>query len=508
MSRFQIFLFYLIFTFLITGVGFVSSQISEEAAKNLDYPIAELGNCKDQKTCEVYCDKSENTEACLNFAEANNLMPREEIEMARKMLALGITAGPGGCQSQTECDAYCNSPANMAECIIFGRDNGLIPPEELAEAEMALAAIQKGVTPPPCRGKAACDDYCSEPANLEVCMTFAEAAGFVTPEEAEMIRKTGGKGPGSCKGKDTCDAYCQESANMEECINFGLQYGLIPPDEVADVQKMLEAIKKGVNPPNCRGKAECDVYCSQPENGEECINFAVAAGFMTAEESEMALKMAKLGIFGGPGGCKGKEECESFCDNPDNMTECVDFAVKAGMMTPEEAEQAQKMTALGITSGPGGCKEKEECEAFCQDPANGEECMNFAVQTGMMSPEEAAQIMQQMSSPSGGGMMGPEGSGGPGDPGGMPPEGWRPGMEIPEGMQPPEGMTQPPSPEQIQQMIQQQTEQMMQQQIQQQMEQMQQQMTPPPAETSPPQSLLNQTKLFLANFLSAFQISR
>ena len=49
---------------------------------------------------------------------------------------------------------------------------------------------------------------------------FAEAAGFMRPEEMKMARKTKGKGPGGCKGKDECEAFCQNEENMETCATL------------------------------------------------------------------------------------------------------------------------------------------------------------------------------------------------------------------------------------------------------------------------------------------------
>jgi hypothetical protein len=37
----------------------------------------------------------------------------------------------------------------------------------------------------------------------------------------------------------------------------------------------------------------------------------------------------------GPGGCKGKEECDAFCNNPDNQETCFNFAKDNGMI-PEK----------------------------------------------------------------------------------------------------------------------------------------------------------------------------
>src|SRR3989338_6814312 len=89
---------------------------------------------------------------------------------------------------------------------------------------------------------------------------------------------------------------------------------------------MLAAIKKGVLPPNCSGKEECDAYCTEPAHTDECINFAIAAGFMTEKEAEMAKKTGGKG----PGGCVGKDACDAFCGNQDNQQTCMDFAKENG----------------------------------------------------------------------------------------------------------------------------------------------------------------------------------
>ena len=145
------------------------------------FPVAELGNCASRTECERYCALPENMAACLDFAEEHNLIPKGKIEMARKMLEMGDIGGPGGCKGKVECETYCDNPDHMEECIIFAKKYGLIPPEELEDVEKILAAIEKGARPPACHGKAACDAYCNVAEHFEECITFAEAAGFVTP---------------------------------------------------------------------------------------------------------------------------------------------------------------------------------------------------------------------------------------------------------------------------------------------------------------------------------------
>lgn len=540
--------FYILIMFVVIFTAFLVFAQTDDPFADIVYPIPGLGNCIDKEDCLNYCENPDNMAACLNFAEENGLVPEKDIEMGRKMLVAGETSGPGGCQGVSECQAYCDDishireciafaeehdlippeelaearkvaeaiesgvtpppcnsksecdvvcrqPENMKVCLAFAEAAGLIPPEELAEARKVLAAIEKGVTPPPCGNKDECDEYCAVPENFEQCITFAEAAGFVSPEEATMARRTGGKGPGDCRGKEACEAFCQDPANSEACINFAEEFGFMSHEEAEQARKMTAA---GINimqggPGGCKGKEACEAYCDDVSHMTECVDFAVQSGMMSPEDAERAKKMAEKGINmmgGGPGGCKSEEACRAFCDDSANMEECMNFAVQIGEMTPEEAEQAQRGREMMMQGGPGGCTSEDECKAYCEDPSHGEECFKFSVEAGIMSPEEVQQI-QQMQLPEEG--MMPKGM--------MPPEGFE--GEMPEEM--PEGMAPEEFQEQFQEQFEQQMEQQIQQQIEQQMqEQIQQQMeefSPPPTSEQPPQSFFETVKNFLAGLI-------
>ena len=129
---------------VITGSAIAQAQRSSNPF-DIQFPVKELGNCKDQATCKVYCDEPQNSDACLAFAEKNNLMPKEDIEMAKKFKDKGLV-GPGGCKGQAECDTYCGNPDNMSECISFAEKNDLMPPEQLKEARKVQAAIAKALS--------------------------------------------------------------------------------------------------------------------------------------------------------------------------------------------------------------------------------------------------------------------------------------------------------------------------------------------------------------------------
>jgi len=58
---------------------------------------------------------------------------------------------------------------------------------------------------------------------------------------------------------------------------------------------------------------------------------------MNQEEYEMFKKTGGKG----PGGCKGKDECEAFCENPDNQETCFNFG-KEHNLIPEEKMQEMR----------------------------------------------------------------------------------------------------------------------------------------------------------------------
>lgn len=423
---------------LIFGLGtiltalFLFNQTAAQKILNVKYPVPELNNCANEAACRAYCDQPKNMAACLNFAEKNNLMSSEEIGRAKKFAEVG--KGPGECRNKNECDLYCSESEHIEECIDFAIENDLVPPEELAEAKKAQAAIKRGVKPPPCRDKKACDVYCEEPEHMEECIAFGIEAGFIQGKELEDVQKMliavkRGVKPPPCRGKEACDVYCGLPENMEGCMSFAIEAGFMNEQEKADSQKMLQALKKGVKPPQCRGKEECDTYCAEEEHFEECTKFAEAAGFISPEDAVMVRKTKGKS----PGNCKGKEECDAFCKNPDNQELCFNFALEHGFIPEEELEKMKEgmeglregletampevleclKTNLGqeiiekiragalipgpqigeqtkrcfeefgggpgesSMAGPGDCQSMEECAAYCSEPQNLEECQTW-----------------------------------------------------------------------------------------------------------------------------------
>ncbi len=391
--------------------GFLVAQAL--TAADIVYPVAELGNCKDEAACRAYCDKPENMKICLSLAEKYNLLSKEELQQAKKFDAIG--KGPGGCKTQEACETYCNDMSRIDECVAFAEKNDLMPPKELEEAKKIQAAIKRGVKPPPCGNKKACDAYCSESEHMEECITFGEAAGFIPPEELQDAKKMleavkKGAKPPPCKGKDECDTYCSEPEHTEACMEFAIAAGFVSQEEAKEMEQVLSAVKKGAKMPPCKGKDACDKWCGESEaNMAQCTDFAVAAGFMSEKDAEMAKKTGGKG----PGGCKGKEECEAFCNNPANQETCFNFGKENGMISEgdlRQMEEGKQHMTEGLNSAPAEVMD-------CLASKVGSELIEKMKAGTAMPSKEMGEAMQECF-----GKMGPPpgagGQGGPGGPGG------------------------------------------------------------------------------------------
>ncbi len=324
------------------------------AAAEISYPVSELGNCSSQKECNAFCDKPENAESCLDFAEQNNLMSEEEITEARKILPYVLSKEtPGECSSKKECEEYCSKEENLEECISFGIKTG-----KITEQEAEIIRKTQGKGPGGCQGERECDNYCSKEENFEKCIDFAESNGLITKQEAEQARKTGGEGPGGCRGKEECEGYCEKKENYIDCAEFAYEQGLISKEEYEIAIKT-----QGEGPGGCENEEECNEYCKTHE--EECERFAAEHGLAPegekppeeqSKQDEHELQEDSLNI--------------SLEDNATetNEEECAYSCLKEKGVNPE------------ICTGTSEISEEEEnacdsciAECFGQDLAN---CLN------------------------------------------------------------------------------------------------------------------------------------
>jgi hypothetical protein len=276
------------FGVFLSASGITNAQtvsVTSNAGATIAFPVAELGNCADAGACKTYCDNTAHIGECVSFAEKNGLMSAEDVERAREFADVLRGEGPGSCKTKDECEAYCADISRADECISFAEKHNLIPKEQLAEAKKIAQALKDGAKlPGGCKDKNSCEQYCTDAAHGDECLTFAEKAGFVSPEEAEQARKVlplmqRGETPGKCKTKAECENYCKDEAHTMDCVSFAEKAGFMSKEEAEMVRKT-----GGKGPGGCRSKEACDAYCNAPENQNACFAFAEEHGLIPADK--------------------------------------------------------------------------------------------------------------------------------------------------------------------------------------------------------------------------------
>lgn len=241
-----------------------------------------------------------------------------------------------------------------------------------------------------CNSIEECFNYCEDPSNAPQCRAWAEANGFAAGdderhEEAQEILEEAGTGPGGCSSPEECDAFCSDQSNEDECFDFAVEHGFIDPAEA----EKIRSLKNRGGPGGCRGDEECRAYCSNPANQLECVNFAVENGFMSEEEASRVrlLLSGELPGIPRPG----------------------EFGPGVGRVGPGEPQidvvkAQQVLEELG--GGPGGCEDFDACEEFCSTQGNEEICFDFAKEHGLMDPEEAEKFKKLSTAEGPGGCKG------------------------------------------------------------------------------------------------------
>lgn len=242
-----------------------------------------------------------------------------------------------------------------------------------------------------CQSQQDCDTYCSSVDHMESCITYAEAHGLMTQEEITKARTilpllVSGQTPGGCQSEQACNDYCNNQNNLNECVDFAVRIGEMSAEEAQIVKST-----GGRGPGNCNSDSACKSYCQDSSHTEECINFALQHGLMSQEEADT---IRKTGLGPGPGGCEGKPECENYCNAPEHQIECLQFGKDHGLIDAEEAD-------LAIAAGG---TDRETFDRFCnQNLENWQRCTDLWVKKGAMTQSDADRSILRRTVPTIGG---------------------------------------------------------------------------------------------------------
>ena len=242
-------------------------------------------------------------------------------------------------------------------------------------------------------------------------MDFAVDKGLMSKEDAEMARKTGGKGPGGCKSKDECDSFCKDPSNQEGCFGFAKEHGLIPPEQLKQAEEGMAKARDALSsaPPEV-------LDCIRSKIGGAAVNKIQAGGMAGGPEMGQVMQncfetiMPKL-MGGGAEGGPSQEEIQKMMEG------------RTAPPSPEEIEQIkEKYIPKGVPI-PEGMKEKIKS---MNAPPSQEQIQGMIKE---QIEQETKKQMPQGSSPSG--SYGPSGDYGP-------------PKNIPSGFGPPAGIPSGP----------------------------------------------------------------
>lgn len=373
--------------FLTIGSVFGSSE------KDITFPVAELGGCKDEAECLAFCDKPENKMSpCFPFAKKHNLVTKEELDRAERFTKIAIAGGPGWCRTNEGCsvEVFCNDFAHLDRCVTFAEENNFATHDELEKARQVAEGMKKGAKPPGnCRGENECKIYCRLEGNWQECLKWQEDIGvpFVLSPEAQkfvdLIKS--GKSAGGCKTKGECEAYCADPAHSEECLEMAAAAGFITKDEAGLAKKY-----GSTGPGGCKSEGDCQAFCNQPYNQKVCLSYADEHGINVA--------------FQGPGGCSDASSCTAYCTKNYSDPECKKYSSQYQgfkgpggceeestcqaycQANPSDAECKQYSGQYGGFSGPGGCSDVGSCSAYCKEHSQDPECQKYAGESGFKGP--------------------------------------------------------------------------------------------------------------------------
>jgi hypothetical protein len=272
------------------------------------FPIPELGFCRDARECHTYCEVPQHKATCWSYKVYGNksaVLGEQDASSSattgeNKLQALGISfpiAELGGCSSISACRAFCSITQNQAACRNFAAKSGL--------ANKA-SVIEHAKTELGCTDAASCKAYCEQNTNQEACKSFAYKYQLKVTTKDQLVEKA--KTVFGCTTKEQCLAFCAQTTNRDRCKAFAQQNNL-------GEARREELVKTAKEQLGCTSFEECKRFCQNEVNHDKCRNFGTA--IRTQIETQVKQKLEELG------NCKTPEECRNVCQ--EHPEKCPNF---------------------------------------------------------------------------------------------------------------------------------------------------------------------------------------
>lgn len=128
----------------------LSNESSKSSSTKSDEEMLKLAGielgCNSYDACMQFCEQENNMEKCMDFAARHNLDGGNADQMKQQMSSVKNLLG---CSSMKACMDFCNNPANMQKCM-----------EVFKEAGFPVEASYSG--PGGCNSEQSCQAYCEK----------------------------------------------------------------------------------------------------------------------------------------------------------------------------------------------------------------------------------------------------------------------------------------------------------------------------------------------------------
>jgi len=271
-------LFFAFVAFFLLGFLFQKTSF----AKAPQYPISELGNCRDAQECFYYCEISRNVPTCWSYGKyilQKNVLGTTTTSPDEVAKEHGITFPVpelGNCASAQACMQFCNLTQNHQACTDFGQKHGLTQnkgnnqqPGVNDQKILSDAKTQLG-----CDNKDACMAFCNDPANQQKCQQFAQSEGLSTPQNNQQSHVsqtiiTDAKQELGCDSPISCLNYCNSPDNFQKCQDFAQKHHFGTPQQTQESSQMQITPSQGnMQTPPCTDQASCMKWCQN--NPDKC----------------------------------------------------------------------------------------------------------------------------------------------------------------------------------------------------------------------------------------------
>ncbi|MEK7130960.1 MAG: hypothetical protein AAB924_01155, partial [Patescibacteria group bacterium] len=224
-------------------------------------------------------------------------------------------------------------------------------------------------------------------------------------ENMELITPDGNKIAGKMAIKNACEkAFETKDVKLaRSCGDFAVKNGFTSKEEMEKSLKLFESMSsKNINFDQCRSNPEiCEEFIPEEHKQEFEGNKKIyeimkaEAGFnpIECERGNVDFEIGRKCFEASQKALPKLKEIAKDYPEAQRMVSEIEFGIKRESDQSQTVGDFQKF--FSQQAGPGGCKNEQECFAYCNDSAHGAECISFGAKHEVFQGNEAVERYQK-----------------------------------------------------------------------------------------------------------------